>query len=396
LSDHHKRNKNIISNKKAFSSIVGAIFAVLVIVSLTGTFFVWSLQQNSRYVDAVSGVNDLVLYQKSESINVTSVPVYSVEAGGNVLVSVGLQNDGPISVIIKTLWLQDITRTNYGKTQLNPTTYTLSPGESLSMSETVSVPDAVAGDLFYGWLTTARGTVVQLYPSHQSGPSGAQGPPGMNGADGLDFNSTGGISLFNGTNGANGLDFNATGNISLFNGTSEIDARSALVAQGIGSLSFDFRSITYFLVNNGQLTPYPNGYQTYTVPAVGNIALGFNITNVNPMKNNVTLDFKTVMWSYFAAVPGHTLGPIWNIVSNQSSTLDSTYRPIDLNYNTTTFVLFYQPIPVQAQFDQQQHNSLAAINLLFFGNFTSTDNGVTTVLSSYGQNVPFVSLYFSP
>ena len=130
MSDNHKRNKDIISNKKAFSSIVGAIFAVMVIVSLTGTFFVWSLQQNNRYVEAVSGVNDLVLYQKSESINVTSVPIYTVEAGGNVLVSVGIQNDGPISVTIKTLWLQDLNRPTHGKTQLNPTAYTLSPGNS--------------------------------------------------------------------------------------------------------------------------------------------------------------------------------------------------------------------------------------------------------------------------
>ena len=119
MSDHHKRNKNIISNKKAFSSIVGAIFAVLVIVSLTGTFFVWSLQQNSQYVGAVAEMNQLVADQKKESVNVTSLPVYTV-SDGQVLVNVGIQNDGPISVTIKTLWLQDLNRSTYGYAELNP------------------------------------------------------------------------------------------------------------------------------------------------------------------------------------------------------------------------------------------------------------------------------------
>jgi hypothetical protein len=356
LSDHHKRNKNIISNKKAFSSIVGAIFAILVIVSLTGTFFVWSLQQNNRYVEAVSGVNDLVLYQKSESINVTSVPIYTVEAGGNVLVSVGLMNDGPLSVTIKTLWLQDLNRPTHGKTQLNPATYTLSPGESQPIGESVSVPDAVAGDSFYGWLTTARGTTVQLYPSHQTGP---QGEPGIDGT----------------------------------NGTNSYDARTALVAQGIGSLSFDFRSITYFNVVGNQLTPYPDGYRTYSVPATDGIAIGFNITNVNPYEHNVTLDSKSLMWSYFPLVPGQTLGPVWSITSYQSGgTIDSTYSPITLVYNVTQFLVFYNP--GRNLFDMGQQNTLAAVNLLFYGNFTTKTGGVTSVVSSYGQNVPFVSLYF--
>ena len=49
----------------------------------------------------------------------------------------------------------------------------------------------------------------------------------------------------------------------LFNGTDSYDPRTALIAQGIGSLPFDFRSITYFTVKNGELTPYPNGTNLY-------------------------------------------------------------------------------------------------------------------------------------
>ena len=66
-----------------------------------------------------------------------------------------------------------------------------------------------------------------------------------------------------GVNCTKGLDFNSTGNMSLFNGTDSYDPRTALIAQGIGSLPFDFRSITYFTVKNGELTPYPNGTNLY-------------------------------------------------------------------------------------------------------------------------------------
>jgi hypothetical protein len=100
------------------------------------------------------------------------------------------------------------------------------------------------------------------------------------------------------------------------------------------------------------------------------------------------------MWSYFAAVPGHTLGPLWNLISNHTNTIDQTYIPVQLNYNVSKFLIFYQPNTNDASFDNAQQDSLAAINLLFWGDLTKTENGVTTAYSSYGQNVPFVTLYF--
>jgi hypothetical protein len=179
--------------------------------------------------------------------------------------------------------------------------------------------------------------------------------------------------------------------MSLFNGTDSYDPRIALIAQGIGSLPFDFRSITYFTVKNGELTPYPNSTQTYTIPAVNSLALGFNVTNQNSFFMHY-FRFKNGHGVLFCrCVPGHTLGPVWNMVSNQSATIPGTYTLVHWNI-LLEFVIFALQT---TQFDQQQHNSVVAINLLFFGNFTK-NNGVTVVASSCGQNVPFVSLCFNP
>ena len=349
MSDHHKRNKNIISNKKAFSSIVGAIFAVLVIVSLTGTFFVWSLQQNSRYVEAVSGVNDLVLYQKSESINVTSQPVYTVQAGGNVLVSVGIQNDGPISVTIKTLWLQDLNRPTHGKAQLNPTTYTLSPGESQSIGETVSVLDAVAGDLFYGWLTTARGTTVPLYPAHQTGPQGAKG-----------------------------LDFNATGNIRLFNGSTSYDANTALISQGIGSIALYFKSFRTYIANSSNYLTAEN--PAYTFSRSQNVAFSVNVTNMDPTGGFINLTYRSTLW-IFSPSSGAIKGEVWNlanVTAGRITPLAST-QFIILNYNVTQ-TLYFGPFQCGGS---NIGAGITGVNLILTGRVGAYD---------YGQNLPFISL----
>lgn len=195
MSDHRRKNRNIFSNRKGFSSIVGAVFAILVIVSLTGTFFVWSLQQNTLYVDAVRGVDQLTLDRQSESLNVTSVPHYT---GSNNMVSVAVdvQNDGPIYINITTFWVQDLSDTQiYGyASNLN---HTLSSGQPWSISETVQVPGDVTGHNFTGWLITQRGNVMAIHIGHLQGDPGATGPAGQNGSNGA--NGLNGATWYVGT-----------------------------------------------------------------------------------------------------------------------------------------------------------------------------------------------------
>ena len=343
-----KTCRRLISDSKGFSSIVGAVFAVLVMISLISTVFVWSLSQNTLYNNTVTQTRQADLDRSNEKI-VANVTVSRVD-GNNVAVNGNLSNDGPLSVQIVTLWVVDANPTTLQTTYAfkSPLSITLKTGNVtiLSGSTAITVPLANSpGDSLSCWFISGRGNTIFKNPLFGANIGSGTIPP------------------------------------------------YAYVSGGIGSLAFDFGSLTYYTVSNNKLTPYPGGTQTYTVPAVYNLAFGFNITNYNKDYYNITLDNKSMMWSYFAAVPGHTLGPVWCLVSTQADTIQTTYSPITLQYNATRFLIFASQ---SGSFDQAQHNALGAVNLLFFGNYTTTSGGNTVVKGNYGQNIPFVAAYFSP
>jgi len=378
------------------------------------TYFVWTLGQNTLYNNQVATKNQLEIDQLTESINITSGPSYVLDYGGKtVTVAFTAQNDGAISVNLTTLWIQGVNLLGSKLADSTPLMtgadrgIKLMPGNLTipQISQQFSFPSldsSYYSNNFTGWMITERGRIIMLYPAHQQGPAGApgtngqQGPAGAKGDTGL-TGATGpaGTQGPTGSPGPAGRNFNDTGNIFLYNGTDSDTSTNAYVAQGIGSLSFDFNTFAYYSVNAGtkKVSPYPTGTQSYTIPVASNIAYSINITNFNPQKYNITLAGNCLMWSYFPFVPGHTLGPTWKLTNNSTDTLNYlTYTPITLEYGKPTTIYFAQQDTAP---DNSQKNNLAAINLLFFGNYTTTNLGVTTTIKSYGQNIPFVSLYFT-
>lgn len=411
MSDRHKRNKNFVANRRAFSSIVGAIFAILVIVTLTGTFFVWSLEQNSRYVNAVSDINQLALDQQNESLNVTSVPVYTADAGGTVTVTVSVQNDGPITIQLASLWVQDINGSKpFGYTIL--TNVILSPGESWSTPPTVAVGGAVPGDSFTGWLISARGNVFPLIVGHLKGDAGDAGINGSDGsqwyvgtsvpADGLgvdgDFylntltndvyrKSSGAWSYLAtlkgpagpaGPQGLPGAGFNETGDLHLFNGTNSYDARTALVSQGIGSIAMDFQSFLVYTVNPyGGLT---GSSPAYTFALDQNIAFSLNVTNLDPTGGPLTLKSLSCLW-IFSPASGAIKGQQWPLatVTNNVVTPLTATGSVALPYNQSMRIYFGPG----AGKGSNLNTGISGVNLILTGKVGVND---------YGQNLPFISL----
>jgi hypothetical protein len=325
-----KRN-SIRRNNKGVSTIFGMVFFLLIVVIIFASF--------------------AVILNQSTSLEATMIQSrqMDLDKSNELLVLKGVSDDyflinntGTLSAQVVRLWVQDSSGNS------NSWTVPLAQQAILPNQEKQYGPMSGATNKFRYWFITARGNQFSYL---------VQGGKGQDGINGID--------------GKNGNDGKAT------------------VANGIGYLAFDFESVTYFTVVNNQLTPYPSGIRSYTMPVVNNLAIGFNVTNMN-MDYNITLDPLTNMWSYFSGVPGHTLGPVWKIVGNQSATVKPN-TPITLVSNQTTFIIY----ALQAgTVDQQQKNNIAAINLLFFGDLTTYHNGVTTVVHSYGQNVPFVSIKF--
>jgi archaellum component FlaF (FlaF/FlaG flagellin family) len=338
-----KKCGSLLTNRRGFSSIVGAIFAVLIMFSLISTVFVWSLSQNAIYNNAMAQNRQLDLDRSNEKItaNVTCLRVDS----NTVTINGTLKNNGPLAVQIVTAWATDLTLATYA---YNSSLYiALKPGTAATLlfgtNATLINIDNSPNDTLGCWFITARGNTVSQESSYTT-----------------IVNNYGGFG----------------------------NTTWASVAQGIGAFSFDFTSFKYYNVTVGvpDRFTYSTGKNTYTVPWGGYIAYSFNLTNLYPNGQDIVLDGRSEMWSYFPSSPGQANGPLWYIsnVDLTAGTISPTYSPITLPFNVTTEVFFARQTN---SWDNQQKNQLGAINLLMYGKF-----GTGPAAYEYAQNIPFVAV----
>ncbi len=91
-------------NKKGFSSIVGAIFMILIVWSLATAYFFFTLNQNTSYNDAVRQINEADLTRMSENIQALNTS-YLVNSNNYVTVRAKMQNIGSSTVKLVNLWV---------------------------------------------------------------------------------------------------------------------------------------------------------------------------------------------------------------------------------------------------------------------------------------------------
>lgn len=304
---------------------------ILIAGMLASAYFIFTLSQNVTYNEAVREKNMAYVNLLSESINITSVPQYVVSPG-SVRVIVDLQNDGPIPVEIKTLWIQGITFTeHYGFASVNEN---VQPGKSYLFDQTIPVEGATVGEKFYGWIVTGRGKTIPLYPAHQTGPQGPEGPEGR--------------------------------------------SISALVTQGIGSISLDFKSVRIYTVDGTNRIVSQSS--AFTFNRNTNTAFSLNVTNLDPSHLALNLSSFSAMW-IFAPASGAIKGDSWQIatVNNNIITPLTSNQFITFPYNQTTTLYFGPKSTGQSSISA----GITAVNLILTGKIGNLD---------YGQNLPFISL----
>jgi len=314
---------------------------MLIIFMVSTNVLLWTFSQNAIYTQAVKDENQKSADKLNENI-VASSGNYSV-LEDEVTVEVILRNGGSVAAQIINLWVLDTNSSNrrYANKSLN---YNLNPGDALylvgSSGVTVIISGANPSHDFISWFVTARGNTIPLEEEQEQGVIIAE------------------------------------------------------LAQGIGSLALDFYKFRYFQYETdppNKLKNYPAGTTSFSVPHATDIALGVALTNLDPSKQTITLYENSLIWLYFPAVPGHTLGPVWYIVKEINGTIQSSYSSVSLEYGQTELVVFaseemgnFSSSSKVKISDQQQKNSLGAVNLLLYGKIGDRD---------YGQNIPFVSLY---
>lgn len=324
---------------------------VLIVGTVTSAYFAYSIAQNTTYNEAVRQNNLDQLSYQAESINVTSMPKYNVLKNNTVGVNVDLQNDGSVQVQIRTLWVHGVNSTHYNYVELGSS---LAPGQSMTITRNLTINGVVvsqtANETFYGWVVTSRGKTISLYPAHETGPKGEKGDTGSTGSTGPQ-------------------------------GPAGPPSVTALVSQGIGSISMDFKSyLSYTVTGSGS-----SGTLTLPDPAFkfslsSRIAFSLNVTNLDPSHMSLNLTSDCQMWLYSPA-SGAIKGEVWKMasVNNEVVTTLTSSQFIILPYNQTTTLYFGPYKPGGSNLGV----GITAVNLVLTGKIGNLD---------YGQNLPFISL----
>jgi len=333
-----------MANSKGFSSVIGTIFMVIVVLLLSTNIFLWTLSQNTLYNQAVKENNQMEVDRLSEEVTASGVN-YTV-VGDVVSVEAELENKGPVSVEIVRLWVVDATMNRHGFSSL--LNINLKTGNKTylvgSRAIDVTIVGAASSHQFSSWLVTARGNVVTL-------------------------EKEGGIII-------------------------------SEVTHGIGSIAMDLPSFKYYNVSQVSssyiLDDYPSGAQGYVVPTGNDIAFEVLLTDYDqPNKKDIKLFSGSILWAIFPVTGTQPRCAGWYIVNvYDNGTIAPQYTPIVLSYGVPTRVFFASKNDMNNGFNPssatdwcQSNKGPAAINLMLVGEIGN---------DTYGQNVPFVSIYFTP
>jgi len=160
---HKTRLSKLRAERKGFSSIVGAIFMVLIVWVLASGYFIYTLSQNTMYNEAMRARNQEEADRRSENV-VAVNGSYSV-SGDQVTVKVVLKNAGSAAVQIINLWVSDTTLQRYNNT-IPSLDINLKPGDVLYLTDSeginVTIQGASSADNFVARFVTGRGNVVPV------------------------------------------------------------------------------------------------------------------------------------------------------------------------------------------------------------------------------------------
>jgi hypothetical protein len=304
---------------------------------LSTSVFMWTLSQNTIYNEAMKEKNQMEVDRLNEKVTASSV---NYTGSGMISVQVVLENNGPSAVRITTLLVLDATIKKYGFN--NTLDLNLKPGNKTYLTGgnavKVEIEGAKANHTFNSWFITTRGNAVPLEKE------------------------------------------------------SELEIKLAQVAAGIGSVSMNYEVFLYYNVSligsKYVLTNYPNGSEGFIVPKT-DIAFEVWLTNFDQNKREIKLFSSSVLWMLFPiSPPTQPRGAMWYIINvYDNGTIASTFTEITLLYGVPTRVFFASHNDVNSggfSPSSSGYSGPAAVNLMLIGKI-----GVST----YGQNVPFVSVY---
>lgn len=334
----HRKKINLFANSRGFSSIIGAIFAVLIMFSLVSTVFVWTLSKNAAYENTMAQNRQADLDRSNEKI-VANVTCSRVN-GSTVSVSGTLQNVGSLSAQIVTLWVVNNNTQKYAS--MSPLSISpLKPGGVTILSGSTAINVTLTnspGDILSCWFISARGNTISKNP------------------------------LFGLVTGGNSYTY-------------------ANVSQGIGLIGFDFKQFSHF-----DFSTQPSGnnvslgvfQKTYTISISNYTVFHVLLTNFDPANATLTIDQNSSIYTITTQGNAVKYGK-WSLVNVTGDATNGYY----LNPTSSTSYTLPATAPVDVFFAGSPGSSASLatgvypMNIMVFGKLGTND---------YGQNVPFVAL----
>jgi len=345
-----KPRKRLTSNSKGFSSIVGAVFAALIMISLVATVFVWSLSENTSYNNSVRQTNQADSDRVAERIiaNVTSMRLDA----NSVSINGTLENQGPLSAQIITAWVTNIDQKTYAHRDSLGITLKSGNVTYLSGPTAITVPLASSSNgNFSCWFISGRGNIIHINPLFGS----------------------------------------ATVNI---NYSYPEYSTISNVSMGIGIIGYDFKAFFHYDTNSSSVpgNNYNLGYlanwsKTFTVAQGQYTIFHVTLTNYDPSKATMKILLPSAIY-VIGSHSGTVMYNTWRAVNVTGS--EATGWRLNPG-NSVEYNLPWQT-PVEVFFaglgldgGSIDSGSVYPLNILVYGKLGAED---------YGQNVPFVTLYF--
>ena len=332
---HRMRNRRKTAGKKGFSSVVGAVFMVLIMWVLASSYFVYTLSENNVYNNAVAQKNQANLDRLSESTQVLNT-TYTSYNSSNVNVYAQIQNIGSSSIQFITVWLYVSNSTPWTKYNFSSLVNASVQGGStftLNVNLTVTGVNSYSIYSFSSWLITARGNTVALQQKISSS------------------------------------------NVFI----------SSQVTQGIGSISMDFKQFQYYDFGSGYVsngTSLPSSKNSYNIPNSNNTILAVLLTNYDNTTQDIILNANSYVW-IITPQAGTVKPAAWNIANVTNGKYINSFSTQTLQYGKSTMVYFG---PSSPSFASSALPTVVPVFILLFGKTGTND---------FGQNIPFVAFYIA-
>ena len=336
-------------NSKGVSSVIGAVFLILVIFMITTNVLLWSFSKSAQYNQALMERNEEEANRNAEKIAVSDLN-YTAEDGLVHLQGV-VTNESPVPVQITTLWVLDKTTQKHGFNDL--VDINLKAGDSFnftgSQALTVAV-DGLVGDnstnAFTSWFVTARGNLIPLEEERKW----------------IQYNYT------------------------TINITEPSGGNPKVI---IGSLMLDLETFRYFpYASSNKLSNYPAGIRGYNVPGATEMAFGCLVTNVDPANRSIVLDSHSLMW-FTLPVSDVPHNRWWYTVAvAEDGTISTSYSDVVLERGQTKLIVFASSADTGDTGFSRQSTPKGSVSVSVFLLFHGTIEG-----EPWGQNIPFVSVY---